>query len=235
MDDLAISLEGTPTVRKFVNLWTCAMLGVTSIDVSAIYFLHYCRSGGGLLQMRSDGKGGGQHLRFRDGTQTLSTGIRRKLRPGSMHISTRVAQIKQDLESGCTVTTRDGRVFYNKKVVCTVPSTLLTDISISPPLSADKQWLISESHLGFYAKVHLVYQEPWWREAGFCGLSQGMRCQLRAEPTSPLRPVPIQVPDFRHQQLNVKSYSNALQPSLLFSRRVTNQSASLTPQAPPWL
>lgn len=173
MDDLAVSLGGTSTVRKFVNLWTCAMLGVASTDISAIYFLHYCRSGGGLLQMRSDGKGGGQHLRFRTGTQSLSMGLWQKLKPDSVHLAAPVARIEQDIESGCTVTTRDGRVFYGKKVVCTVPTTLLTDISISPPLSSDKQWLISESRLGFYAKVHLIYQKPWWREGGLCGLSQG--------------------------------------------------------------
>lgn len=173
MDDLGVSLGATPVVRKFVNLWTCAMLGIASTEISAIYFLHYCRSGGGLLQMRSDATGGGQHLRFKSGTQTLCLGLWQRLKTGSVQISSPVARIEQRFDSGCTVTTRDGRVFRSKKVVSTVPTTILKDIAISPPLSIDKQWLISESRLGFYAKVHLVYSKPWWRDAGLCGLSQG--------------------------------------------------------------
>lgn len=173
MDELAASLGATDLVRRFVNIWTSAMLGVASTDTSAIYFLHYCRCGGGLLQMRSDDKGGGQHLRFRSGTQTLATGLSDRLEPGSVHFSEVVAEVQQSLESGCVVTTRDGHVFRSKKVISTVPSPLLQEMSISPPLSVDKKWLVSQSRLGFYAKVYLSYAEPWWREAGLCGLSQG--------------------------------------------------------------
>lgn len=52
------------TAVASVNLWTRAMLGLEASEVSALYFLDYCKSGGGLLQMRSDFKHGGQYLRF---------------------------------------------------------------------------------------------------------------------------------------------------------------------------
>ncbi len=50
-----------------VSIWTRAMLGCEPSELSALYFLDYCKSGGGLLQMRSDLKNGGQHLRLRTG------------------------------------------------------------------------------------------------------------------------------------------------------------------------
>lgn len=50
-----------------VAIWTRAMLGCEPSELSALYFLDYCKSGGGLLQMRSDQKNGGQHLRLRTG------------------------------------------------------------------------------------------------------------------------------------------------------------------------
>lgn len=53
---------------RTVSVWTRAMLGCESSELSALYFLDYCKSGGGLLQMRSDQKNGGQHLRLRTGT-----------------------------------------------------------------------------------------------------------------------------------------------------------------------
>lgn len=51
-----------------VTIWTRAMLGCEPSELSALYFLDYCKSGGGLLQMRSDKKDGGQYLRIRTGT-----------------------------------------------------------------------------------------------------------------------------------------------------------------------
>jgi monoamine oxidase len=50
-----------------VSIWTRAFLGCEPSEVSALYFLDYCKSGGGLLQMRSDRKDGGQYLRVRTG------------------------------------------------------------------------------------------------------------------------------------------------------------------------
>lgn len=50
-----------------VTIWTRAMLGCEPSELSALYFLDYCKSGGGLMQMRTDRKGGGQHLRIKTG------------------------------------------------------------------------------------------------------------------------------------------------------------------------
>jgi monoamine oxidase len=55
-----------------VTLWTRAMLGCEPSELSTLYFLDYCKSGGGLLQMRSDKKDGGQYLRIRTGTVILN-------------------------------------------------------------------------------------------------------------------------------------------------------------------
>ena len=53
-------------------VWIRAMLGQDLRDISALWFIAYCKAGGGLLQMRSDRKGGGQHLRIRQGMQMIS-------------------------------------------------------------------------------------------------------------------------------------------------------------------
>jgi monoamine oxidase len=61
------------TALASVKLWTRAMLGLEPSEMSALYFLNYCKSGGGLLQMRSDFKHGGQYLRFIRGETPLLT------------------------------------------------------------------------------------------------------------------------------------------------------------------
>ncbi|KAM0254363.1 hypothetical protein ACHAQJ_006832 [Trichoderma viride] len=174
MDELIICMGATDVVRRLVSIWTAAMLGVESTQVSAIFFLHYCQTGGGLLQMRSDDTGGGQHLRFRHGSQSLCHGLSGGLSLNSVICSAAVQSIEQDPSNGCLVTTRDGRQFRSKRVISTVPSVFLKQIAFSPSLSADKTWLSAHSTLGFYAKVFLIYSEPWWRELGLCGLAQGL-------------------------------------------------------------
>ncbi|KAF3071389.1 putative flavin-containing monoamine oxidase A [Trichoderma lentiforme] len=173
MDDFAVSMGASDIVRRLINIWTAAMLGVESNQVSAVFFMHYCQAGGGLIQMRSDGRGGGQSMRFRHGTQSLCYGLRNGLKPKTVICSTPVQAIEQDISSGCLAIARDGRRFRSERIISTVPSVFLSQINISPPLSADKCWLSTHSKLGFYAKVFLVYSEPWWRKLGLCGLAQG--------------------------------------------------------------
>ena len=55
------------TALASVRVWTRAMLGLEPSDMSALYFLDYCKSGGGLMQMRSDKSNGGQFLKVEGG------------------------------------------------------------------------------------------------------------------------------------------------------------------------
>ncbi|KAH6605532.1 flavin-containing amine, partial [Trichoderma cornu-damae] len=182
MDELGICMSASDIVRRLVNIWAIAMLGVESNQVNAIFFLHFCQAGGGLLQMRSDDEGGGQHLRFRHGAQSLCRGLWRELEPDTVICSAPVQKIEQDPSVGCLVTTRDGRRFRAERIICAVPSVFLNQIDFSPSLSADKIWLSAHSRLGFYAMAFLIYSEPWWRKRGLCGLAQGL-----SGPVSPTR------------------------------------------------
>lgn len=50
-----------------VKVWTRVMFGLEPSDISALYFLWYCRAGGGLLIMRGEKEHGGQYLRIKKG------------------------------------------------------------------------------------------------------------------------------------------------------------------------
>ena len=58
---------GRETALASLRVWTRAMLGLEPSDMSALYFMDYCKSGGGLMQMRSDKKNGGQYFRLAQG------------------------------------------------------------------------------------------------------------------------------------------------------------------------
>jgi monoamine oxidase len=57
---------------RIADLISTALLGVESDEVSALYMLHYFKSGFGIDNLPSDGKDGGQYLRNRQGMALLS-------------------------------------------------------------------------------------------------------------------------------------------------------------------
>lgn len=143
------------------TIWTRAMLGQDPSDISALFFLHYCKAGGGLMQMRSDCKHGGQYLRVREGTQMFAINIAKTL-PDIIEYNTPVTMVDH------------GRVnqYQARKVICTVPQPVIKKITFVPELPAAKKLLVDSYNYGYYQKVMVVFKTPFWVEAGSCGLIQ---------------------------------------------------------------
>lgn len=153
-----------------LKVGTRAMLGVEPSELSALYFLDYCKSGGGYMQMRSDLKNGGQYLRIAKGTQSFSKGLAEELTPESLILMSPVRTIEQ----------RDGRVrvtsargtFEASHAIVSVPTPMYNEINFDPPLPKEKIELANSTKLGDYCKMIVFYNKPWWREHGLCGMSQ---------------------------------------------------------------
>lgn len=135
------------------------MLGQDPADISALHFLHYCKAGGGLMQMRSDGKHGGQYLRVREGTQMFAIHLAKTL-PGVIEYNTPVTMIDH------------GRVnqYQARKVICAAPLPVIKKITFAPDLPAAKKLLVDSYRYGYYQKVMVVFKSPFWVEKGLCGL-----------------------------------------------------------------
>ena len=147
-----------------------ALLGVEAEEVSALYLIHYIKSGTGLANLSSDLNNGAQYLRNRQGNQAFSSKMAEMLKPGTLHLSTPVTRIDQ-LDSGhCEVYTADDTHITCRKIVVSIPTTLHPMITFNPPLPAAKQELSLNTALGYYAKFIFVFSSPWWREAGFSGV-----------------------------------------------------------------
>ncbi|KAJ9628218.1 hypothetical protein H2204_009478 [Knufia peltigerae] len=155
------------TALASVKLWTRAMLGLEPSEMSALYFLNYCKSGGGLLLMRSDFKNGGQHLRFVRGTQSMSIELAKLLTPGSVVLDSPVRRISQTPE-GVYVSAGRGD-FKCQRVIISVPTPLYKEITFEPPLPEAKAELGKGNVLGYTLKVMVAYSEPWWRKSGLSG------------------------------------------------------------------
>lgn len=166
------SRGASKTSMSTATVWTRAMLGQEPKDLSALFFLNYCRSGGGLLQMRSDRKGGGQHLRIRQGMQLFSKGLAADIPEGVIRLSTPVTSINNNTGTGSLEVHSQGNIINTRKVITTVPTPVLRNISFSPDLPEDKRIWIEATTYGYYTKAMMVFRNPFWVEKGFCGLTQ---------------------------------------------------------------
>jgi monoamine oxidase len=91
--------------------------------------------------------------------------------PGSVILEAAVRQISQN-KFNTTVTTDDGTRYHCKKVIVSVPTPVYKDLTFSPPLPLDKVKYSSSTTLGYYAKMILLWDTPWWRDLGYCGMTQ---------------------------------------------------------------
>lgn len=160
------------TALATATLWTRAMLGQEPSDISALFFLNYCKSGGGLMQMRSDRRHGGQYLRVAQGTQLFSNGLAGDLPAGVLQLSTPVASVQQAGHQRVEVQTATGQAYLARKVISSVPSPVLRSISFSPPLPPAKRLVAESATYGYYTKAMMVFRSPFWVHKGFCGLTQ---------------------------------------------------------------
>ncbi|KAJ9131613.1 Amine oxidase [Pleurostoma richardsiae] len=159
------------TAISTATLWTRAMLGQEPADISALFFLNYCKSGGGLLQMRSDRKHGGQYLRIRQGTQLVAKGFASTLPGGVLRLSSPVTSVKQVRQRALEVHAA-GHVYRARKVICSVPTPVLKSIDFAPPLPLSKRLVTDSTSYGYYTKVMMVFKSAFWVSKGFCGLIQ---------------------------------------------------------------
>jgi monoamine oxidase len=166
------SQGASETSLATATVWTRAMLGLDPSDMSALYFLNYCKSGGGLLQMRSDRKGGGQHLRIREGTQSISQGLSADLPAGILRLNRPVKDVTQNGTSHIDLVDAHGASYRARKIITTVPSPALQSINFTPKLHPVKEAWSQSSGYGFYTKAIAVFKTPFWVEKGFCGLAQ---------------------------------------------------------------
>ena len=70
LEDFVRGENKSEQAMNMVRISTRALLGLEPGDMSALYFLDYCKSAGGLMLMRSDSKDGGQYLRLVPGKRS---------------------------------------------------------------------------------------------------------------------------------------------------------------------
>jgi monoamine oxidase len=126
------------------------------------------------MTMRSDGKGGGQYLRIREGTSAFAEGLVKKLHAGSVKLSSPVAEVHQLSDGTVSISTKGpaAQIYLARKVIVSVPTPVYKTIHFSPPLPASKSAVVNRTRYGFYTKYIVSFSEAFWTEKKLCGLAQ---------------------------------------------------------------
>ncbi|MFD4605863.1 flavin monoamine oxidase family protein [Streptomyces sp. NPDC058464] len=136
-------------------------------EISFFHVLFYLASGGGYEQLMET-RGCAQDARFSDGADAVARGLAQSL-GGRIRLGDPVRSIRQTAH-GVEVST--GRtVVRARRAVVAVPPASVERIAFEPVLPPERRGWVRHSPMGRVAKVHAVYEEPFWRAAGRSGIA----------------------------------------------------------------
>ena len=154
--------EAAAVVRA--NLTT--IFGLDPDAVSFLYLLWDSHMAGGVEKF-GPGEGGSVQFRIDGGTQGIPLEIARRMGPDAFILGSPVTEVRQDAGGVSVVSAR--ATLRCARVIVAIPTCLTGFIRYRPPLPPDRAQLIQRVPQGSAAKIHLVYDRAFWRDAGLTG------------------------------------------------------------------
>ena len=185
----ALSLEawaeahvGSAKAKSLLGMGAEMILTAHPRDISYLYWLHYCQSGGGFTRL-SEVRDGAQQDRFVEGAQALSLGLARPLGE-RVRLGFPVREIDV-ADDGVWVRGEAGQVRARRAIMALAPA-MMKSIVVRPGLPTAREALQREMPMGSIVKVVLFYERAFWREAGLSGeaLSDAGPCRAFFDDTS---------------------------------------------------
>ncbi len=171
--------------KRWLRTMTRALFPAEPGEISLLHALFYIRSGGGLEKMIG----------------TINSAQERRLTRGAQRLSEGLADMLGDrVRRSCPVTridhNADGVVVHHdqgtvraRRAIVAIPPTLAGRIRYRPAMPGLRDALTQRMFMGSAMKVTVVYDTPFWREAGLSGhmTTDSGLVQLTFDQTHPLR------------------------------------------------
>lgn len=155
--------------EEALALWRFVVPGIFAAEpseMSLLHFLFYIASGG-MLDMLLGLEGCAQDRRVVGGTHLISEALAANL-DDEVRLSSPVHAIEQ--RSDGVVVRYDGGAVSARRVVVALPPTLAGRLRYTPAMPALRDQLTQQVPMGSVIKVNVLYDRPFWREAGLSGL-----------------------------------------------------------------
>ena len=155
-----------PDARTRLGLAVQGVWTVEPRDISLFHFLFYVASAGGFEQLMET-EGCAQERRFSAGAQSVASAIAAHL-GDRVHLGAPVQHIEVLDDGRVRVDTGRGQLCATRVVVATTPAAALR-IHHTPELPQARNRWLERSPMGDVAKIHTVYETPFWRDSGLSG------------------------------------------------------------------
>jgi monoamine oxidase len=161
-----------PGALEWFNVFLSSAFGAEARDVSLLFSLWYIAMFGdestpGTLDRGIAMEGGAQEARLRGGSQLLSLRLAEELGERVV-LESPVRRIEQD---GIVRVHADNGTWSAARVIVAVPPQLAAEIAWDPPLPPAQDALLRRLPFGTLMKCDAVYDTPFWREDGLCGMA----------------------------------------------------------------
>jgi monoamine oxidase len=161
----------TPQFRRIVATATRPIFGAEPREMSLLFVLFYIAASGnernaGTFERNFNTRDGAQQWRFAGGTQLIVNRIAAQL-GRRVVLSSPVRKIVQS--AGRVRVESDKAAVQAKRAIVAIPPTLAGRIVYDPILPFERDQLTQRLPQGTLTKVTLVYDKPFWRDAGLTG------------------------------------------------------------------
>ena len=169
------------SARAIMEVAVKAIFGTGSAELSLLFALFYLHAGGGLTNLART-TGGAQERRFEGGSQQLAEGMAAEMGervllgapvetvtygPDHVTIGARLVDPRGDLAAPAAGH-QPLRVEARRAIFAMAPA-LCGRLAYAPPLPGRRDQLCQRMPMGAVTKVHVLYEEPFWRAQGLNG------------------------------------------------------------------
>lgn len=151
--------------KKRIQTAIEAVYAVEPHDLSLLFMLWYAKTGNSIMNLVST-EGGAQADRYDGGAQLVAIRAAEKL-GDRVHLSHPVRRITQNGDS--VVVEGDGYSAKAKRVIVSIPPALAGRIDYEPAMPSMRDQLTQRAPMACVTKVHVLYDEPFWRDEGLSG------------------------------------------------------------------
>lgn len=166
--DFLDELTESAAARSIYDLITFSSLNAHPEDISLLWVLYYIHAGVNINTLIA-ADGGAQDSRFVGGSQLLAIRMADELGLGERVLLNKPVESIETLESGgVRVVSGDYEVTCKRVIVAMMPP-VIDRIHFTPALPEERLGLIQNWPKSGDIKVNVVYETPFWREAGLSG------------------------------------------------------------------
>ncbi|MCC6270183.1 MAG: flavin monoamine oxidase family protein [Microbacteriaceae bacterium] len=159
----------TSAGRAYFQIACEAVFAAEPSDLSLLHAAFYAKSGKDLETLMAVDQGA-QQDRIDGGSALIAERLADRVRDagGDLRLGHIVRSIAHDGES-VTVTTRGGESISADNVIVALPPALAGRLEYEPALPSWRDQLTQRAPAGSVIKLYLVYERPFWRDAGLNG------------------------------------------------------------------